>query len=172
MKKEAVISTCGQYRYSLSRTWDESKPTIMFIMLNPSKADDDRDDPTLTRCLGFAKDWGYGKLLVGNFFAYRSTDPKNLRTAEDPVGPDNIPHLQVMINEAESVILAFGNFPFLQKYLKLHPDYEPLANCREKLWFLGVCKNGLPRHPLMLKKCATRERCEDPEAMIRVKPAN
>lgn len=99
MIKSAIISECGKYRYSLSRIWDENKANVLFIMLNPSTADGDVDDPTIRRCIGFAKSWGYGGIYVGNLFAYRATDPKELLKVENPIGFENIHHLMDMYNE-------------------------------------------------------------------------
>lgn len=90
MKKGAIISDCQQYRYALWRIWDETKPFVMFIMLNPSKADAETDDNTVRRCIGFAKSWGYGGIYICNLFAYRSTDPKVLLKVDNPFGDQNI----------------------------------------------------------------------------------
>jgi hypothetical protein len=80
-----------------------------FLMLNPSTADETADDPTVRRCIGYAKDWGYGTLVVGNLFALRSTDPENLYDHPDPVGPENDVHLEEICDEAEKVIAAWGH---------------------------------------------------------------
>ena len=79
MIKSAEISPCGLYRYSLTRKWEAWKGTVNFIMLNPSTADAQEDDPTIRRCIGFAKAWGYGGIVVTNLFAYRATNPKELK---------------------------------------------------------------------------------------------
>ena len=97
MKKHAVISHDDKYRYQLSRIWDEEKPMVLFIMLNPSTADADVDDPTIRRVVNFAKSWGYGGVFVGNLYAFRSTDPKVLRYIDDPIGEENIQHIQSLI---------------------------------------------------------------------------
>ena len=89
MEKKAIISKDKIYRYKLSRTWDSTKPTILFIGLNPSIADENIDDQTITRCINFAKDWGYGTLLMANLFAFRSTYPKDIYLIDDPIGKDN-----------------------------------------------------------------------------------
>lgn len=86
MVKDAVFSNDKLYRYSLSRCWDNSLPTCVFIGLNPSTADAENDDPTIRRCLGFARSFGCGSLLMLNLFAYRSTDWTKLRGIADPVG--------------------------------------------------------------------------------------
>lgn len=70
MKKNAILSDDRKYRYVLSRNWDETKPTVLFIGLNPSIADESEDDPTIRRCINFAKDWGYGGILMTNLLSF------------------------------------------------------------------------------------------------------
>ncbi len=89
MQRTACSSRCSHYRYSLSRTWNESLQRIVFIGLNPSTADAQHDDPTVRRCIGFARRWGYGGLTLVNLFAYRTTEPAELKEVDDPVGLDN-----------------------------------------------------------------------------------
>ncbi len=84
--KEAVISDCGRYRYRLTRRWGDG-PLLSFIMLNPSTADAEVDDPTIRRCMGFARRDGYGGIVVGNLYAFRTTKPKALFAADNPLGP-------------------------------------------------------------------------------------
>lgn len=85
MEKYACID--GDYRYILGRKWDEKKPQVTFVMLNPSTADAQQDDPTLGKCIKFATSWDYGSLEVVNLFAYRATKPCELRKVSDPIGP-------------------------------------------------------------------------------------
>jgi hypothetical protein len=147
-KKMAVMSDDHIYRYMLGRTWDESKPSVLFIMLNPSTADDRLDDPTIRRCIGYAKKWGYGSLYVGNLFAMRATNPKELLTAENPTGEtvkENRKYLDEMIDKCSLVICAWGNAP-IESETKL-----PLFK-NEKFHHLGLTKDGNPKHPLYLKK--------------------
>ena len=92
--QDAVISKCSKYRYSLSRQWNKEKEKVLFIMLNPSKADDKIDDPTVRRCISFAKNWGFGGLMIGNLFAYRTTYPKELFKTKNPKGKDNLKFLK------------------------------------------------------------------------------
>jgi hypothetical protein len=89
----AVISHCGRYRYLLARQVGPSPRVVTFILLNPSTADATRDDPTIRRCLGFARLWGCGRLQIVNLFAVRATDPERIRRVADPVGPDNVVHV-------------------------------------------------------------------------------
>ncbi len=95
----ADISEDGFYRYSLWRTWDLSKPSCLFVMLNPSTADANRNDPTILRCIRYAEAWGFGELLVGNLFAYRATNKAVMKRQTNPVGPQNdetLRHLELV----------------------------------------------------------------------------
>jgi hypothetical protein len=151
MIKKAFISGCNNYRYALDRIWDDTKPKVMFLMLNPSTADDSNDDPTIRRCIGFAKSWGYGGLHVGNLFAYRSTDPKNLLTAIDPIGEENKHYLKLMASQCDKVVCAWGNSGIVNKLLKKNPDYKPLLNFGLNTYYIDLCNDGTPKHPLYLK---------------------
>jgi len=144
MKNTAELSECRTYRYALWRTWDETKPTVMFIGLNPSTADETNDDPTLTRCINFANSWGYGGVCMANLFAFRATKPQDMKTAKDPVGSNNDDWLLKLANEADLVVGAWGNdgsFLGRSKHvIKLIPE----------LHCLKINKSGEPTHPLYL----------------------
>ena len=120
----AILSDCGKYRYSLTRNWDSEKPKVLFIMLNPSTADADNDDPTIRRCINFAKYWGYGGLHVCNLFAYRATNPKELLHIDNPLGDQNIYHMKKLANEAEIIVCAWGNRIVLKKLIKHINTYK------------------------------------------------
>lgn len=140
----ADISECGLYRYTLRRTW-ASGPSCTFIMLNPSTADADNDDPTIRRCISFAKREGCGSLLVVNLFAFRATKPEDMAKAEDPVGPENARYLdEATRNPFDTCIAAWGAHPMAQKAgQELADEYD--------LMCLGKTKAGAPRHPLYVK---------------------
>jgi len=144
MNKTAVLSHDNIYRYQLLRSWDEENPKILFIMLNPSTADEFVEDPTIRRVVNYAKDWGYGGVYVGNLYAFRSTDPKGLKCIADPVGPENITHIQTLISLVDKVIYAWGNE---QK------EPEWLKKIVETPYCIEISKKGIPKHPLYLKKC-------------------
>ena len=108
MKKAAVISSCQNYRYTLSRIWDETKPIIMFIGLNPSTADAENDDPTITRLINFTKSWGYGGFIMCNLFAFRATDPWNMFKAVDPVGTGNTDMILEASRGCEQIVFCWG----------------------------------------------------------------
>lgn len=147
MEMGALISPCSLFRYTLRRTWDGAKPKALVIGLNPSTADHRKNDPTITREITFATSWGCGALLKGNLFAYRATDPKEMRKAADPVGPDNDKHLLEMFNEADIVVCAWGTgSSFMRRDLAVAKLLQG-----KPLRCLGVTKEGHPRHPLYLK---------------------
>lgn len=142
----AIVSDCGLYRYQLWRRWAHG-PEMVFVMLNPSRADSVVDDPTLRRCIGFAKREGAGGLKVVNLFAYRSTSPKALARAEDPIGPENDQHLCLALatpsdGEWGMVVAAWGANP-------IAPSRAPVVHqLRASLFCLGRTACGAPRHPL------------------------
>jgi hypothetical protein len=149
----AIISDCGKYRYRLGRVLPSVIPgirTVAFIMVNPSTADAEQDDPTIRRCLGFARKNQYTSLLVGNLFAYRATDVRELAKVRDPVGPENQTYLNRIFGEADLVIAAWGPVTKLPKELRLHWTYvHDLAKRADKpLHCIGTTNSGHPRHPL------------------------
>ena len=148
----AVLSDDGQYRYRLWRTWDPELPTCLFIMLNPSTADERQDDPTIRRCLGFAKQWGYGRLLVGNLFALRATGPQKLRQHPEPTGgSENDDTIMAMHEEANFTVAAWGVHGAHLRRTK--PLKAMLSNMPwRSVYHLGLTKSGHPRHPLYLRK--------------------
>ncbi len=142
VRRAAELSPCGKYRYSLCREWHGTDPKVAFIMLNPSTADHERDDPTIRRCMGFARRWGYGGLHVGNLFAWRSPCPEDLYRADDPVGDDNDIILRRLIEASVVTVAAWGT----RGHLLQRDVAVMLLLSRGKA--LGLTKNGFPRHPL------------------------
>lgn len=153
MINDAYISNCELYRYELRRIWDEDKPKVLFIMLNPSTADSNKDDPTIRRCIDYAKDWGFGGILVGNLFAYRSTNPNGLLKVDDPVGDDNIWHIKNLVSQSDTIVCAWGNSSIVKRLdKKIKYDYRPLTVIKNSLHCLELSNDGTPKHPLQLKK--------------------
>lgn len=147
----ATISPCGQYRYTLSRETGLLYPetgSALFIMLNPSTADASLDDPTIRRCIGFAKTWGCPGLTVANLYALRSTNPNHLWQHDDPVGPDNDHWLRNLASEFEDVVCAWGANA---KPGRVQDVVEILTYAGARLWCLGATKSGAPKHPLYIK---------------------
>lgn len=139
----ATLSDDGTYRYRLWRTWDGTKPTLAWVMLNPSTADATADDPTIRRCINYAKRWGYGRIVVGNLFAYRATDPTELWNRTAIVGPENDQHLQAICDKAEMVVAAWGTYG-----AKMGRGPEVAAMLDADLYALGTTHGGHPWHPL------------------------
>ncbi len=146
----ADISPCGLYRYSLWRTWDASKPVVLFVMLNPSTADADVDDPTIRKCMGFARRWGYGTLLVGNLYALRATDPRELDAANLPVGPGDFHALYDLATRADRIVAAWGAKPNRGSYTRREARVlETLSDFGKRdVYALKLTKHGYPWHPL------------------------
>ncbi|MGI0148701.1 MAG: DUF1643 domain-containing protein [Thermoplasmata archaeon] len=145
----AMLSADKKYRYRLTRHWGDGQGIrIVWIMLNPSVADHETNDPTITRCIGFSKRLGSFSLVVVNLFAYRATEPKELLRVDDPVGPDNLAILGEATLGCNMAIAAWGA---LSNELWMKAK-EPLAIIKRfnGLKCLGRTKAGSPRHPLYL----------------------
>jgi len=143
----AVLSECGAYRYRLERRWDEGKP-LNFVMLNPSTADANADDPTITRCITRAQRLGFPALVVTNLFAFRSTQPMALRKAADPVGPENDGHLLEVALGAGMVLCAWGFHGALNgRGVEVE---SLLRDWGADLYALKLSQAGWPCHPLYL----------------------
>lgn len=148
--RETIFSPCRQYRYTLWRSiqGSTSNGVVAFIGLNPSTADETLNDPTIRRCIGFARSWGYGEMCMINIFAYRATDPNMMKAQSDPTGPDNDRHLLTTAKEAALVVAAWGT----------HGVHRERGGkiCSQilrdiKLHHLGLTKDGHPKHPLYLR---------------------
>ncbi|MDX1816071.1 MAG: DUF1643 domain-containing protein [Marinobacter sp.] len=147
----ARISPCGRYRYLLTRQKECAHPergTALFIMLNPSTADAEMDDPTIRRCRRFAKDWECSGLTVANLYAFRATNPSELWKQEDPVGPENNEQLYALAKEYGDLVCAWGGNA---KPERVQEVIRILEGAGARLWCLGTTKSGAPRHPLYIK---------------------
>lgn len=136
----------GVYRYLLWRAWDETRPRLLWILLNPSKADAREGDLTLTRCISFSCEWGYGSLEIVNLFAYRTPSTQVLRRTLDPIGPENDRYIREAVARAKDIIVAWGEHGVYQRrdieICKLLAQYPA-----RRLDCLGKTANGCPRHP-------------------------
>lgn len=150
MKRSAVFSTDNQFRYELVRTWDNGHEPLVFIMLNPSVADDVDDDPTIRRCIGFAKNAGYGGIHVVNLFGWIATYPDQLRgrirSGMDCVGPDNDGAIRRAV-AIGPVCAAWGLCPSWAE-MRVEYVHRSLVNPARNLFVLGLTRDGHPRHPL------------------------
>lgn len=144
----AVYSDCERYRYLLTRTWDTQGPRALFIMLNPSTATEVQNDPTVERCERRARALGYGAFRVTNIFAWRATDPRELRACADPVGEANDVAIFDSLPWANLVLAAWGTHGSL---LDRGPAVEAtLRKAGRPVHHLGLTKDGHPRHPLYI----------------------
>lgn len=147
VERTAVLSHCGKYRYRLGRRWAEGK-TLLYVMLNPSTADADTDDATIRRCVKFAQAHDYAALEVVNLYAYRATDPRDLKRAGYPVGPENDRHIAEAVWSTSAVCLAWGsNVAGLERPQIVLPMLRKLG---AHLHCLRITRSGYPQHPLML----------------------
>lgn len=146
----AVLSADRQYRYRLERRWADG-PSVAFIMLNPSTADESADDPTIRRCIGFAKQWGYGALIVGNLFAFRATDPAKMLAAAEPIGPENDGWLERIALEVGMGHLTCGWGVHGQSRGRGDAVVAMLQAMGHFPKALALTRSGQPGHPLYLK---------------------
>jgi hypothetical protein len=153
MSNAATFSPCGRYRYELSRSWDAGASTLPIVMLNPSIADAEIDDPTIRRCMVFARREGFGGIRVANLFAFRAIRTAAMRAAADPVGPDNDAALTALFDSAVGsgtpVLAAWGAlgaFRGREAYVRSLADLIGV-----QLLCLGVTRRGHPRHPLYVR---------------------
>lgn len=157
MHRGAVFSPCRTWRYSLWRGWDENLPKLVAVMLNPSMADDEHDDPTTTFMLNWARRRGYGDYMAVNLFALIGTDPNCLIKHPDPVGPVNDLAITKAVQRADVVLVAWGSMSFLPVMSRLHgrrfevgrllrADRDAPPIC------FGLTKNGRPRFPRALRR--------------------
>jgi hypothetical protein len=146
MKRSAVFDSSGRYRYTLLREWQSDGPRVAFVMLNPSLADEARDDATIRRCMGFARLWGFASLEAVNLFAYRTMKPANLRRVNGPIGTENDGYIASAVRRADQIVIAWGNHGAIQD--RASEVLNLLAD--ESLFCFGMTKARSPRHPLYL----------------------
>jgi hypothetical protein len=144
-RSTAIYSDCERYRYSLTRVWDDTGKRALFVMLNPSTATEVQNDPTVERCERRSRALGFGAFRVTNIFAWRDTDPRDMRAAADPIGPEND---ATILEGADTVLAAWGTHG-------VHRDRGPqveamLRDTLNPLFTLGITKHGHPKHPLYI----------------------
>jgi hypothetical protein len=149
MKRDAIISDDGVYRYLLTRVWDEALPRLLYIMLNPSTADAKIDDPTIRSCTRIAGHYAFGGFEVVNLMAFRATKPQDLPfSLAEAAGPDNTRYIGEALDRCSTVVCAWGAHPaagrFSASTLVLIESKGLTPMC------LGVTRSGFPKHPLFL----------------------
>lgn len=164
IRKHAVISDCGRFRYLLGRSWGpdwfQGGKLITWVMLNPSIADAELDDQTVRQCIHYSQREGFDQMAVVNLFAFRSPHPKNLLTTNDAMGPENLTYVKHYLAMADTVVVAWGasrwpvpdghcqsdipTYGAVKAYQENHPD---------KVLCLGTTKmSGEPKHPCRLAR--------------------
>ncbi|KAF0676567.1 DUF1643 domain-containing protein [Profundibacterium mesophilum] len=151
-ESSALYSPCERYRYELTRVWDSAGARVLFVMLNPSTATELANDPTVERCERRARALGFGGFRVCNIFAWRDTDPRALRRANDPVGPQNDAAIAGSAEWADSIVCAWGTHG---AYQDRGPAVETLLRqAGHEISHLGLTKHGHPKHPLYIPYAA------------------
>jgi hypothetical protein len=140
----AELSACRTYRYRLWRHWDRDLFPVVWVMLNPSTADENFDDPTIRKCVGFARQWGYGGIEVVNLYAYRATDPKQLKKAADPGGPGNYAAIS-RVAAGRTVVCGWGRNAERGHVWRV---LQTLRDVKAEIKALKINADESPMHPL------------------------
>lgn len=155
-ERSATFANDGMFRNTLLRMWDPSLPRVVFIMLNPSTADAEKDDQTIRTLIAFAQLWGYGSLMVVNLFTLRATDPKEMKKHPCPQGPDCERSIEEALDHPSTTlcVLAWGQHG---SHLGQDRKILDLIMSRKWRWHMGVkcfgrTKAGFPKHPLYLRR--------------------
>ncbi|KAA3619944.1 MAG: DUF1643 domain-containing protein [Calditrichaeota bacterium] len=142
IQKGAILSKCKKYQYALWRIWDAEKPIVLFLTLNPSMKEENEDNATILKCVELGNKHGFGGVVIGNIFGYRTDDPNEFINVADPIGPENDACLERFAKQAQTVIAAWGaRGTFMERHdaiIRKIPD----------LHAFGITKNGQPLHPL------------------------
>jgi hypothetical protein len=147
VKQTQVVSRCGEYRYALTREWDDTLPSIMYIALNPSDATHVEEDHTTKIMRARAVDYGYGKLVITNLFAYRSKSPKLLPWLKYPNGLDGDDWIMKYAREVDTIVACWGSKGLMRNR---NVEVEDMLS-RYDLMCIGLNNNGTPKHPLITK---------------------
>lgn len=143
----AMFDSTGEYRYWLSRQWDEGFGIVSFVGLNPSTAESDVDDPTVRKCYTWARKWGFEKMVMLNLYAYRATSPEEMHKAADPIGPDNDDVLHQAATESNMIVAAWGAGASKERADQVLPLIRSSVS---DLVCMGLNQDGSPKHPLYL----------------------
>lgn len=150
IERAAVLSKDGVYRYELTRRWSDA-PLVAWVMLNPSTADADVDDPTIRRCISFTRSWDWGGIHVVNLFPVRATNPKALENHAQPFGDDNMGAVRRAIETSAFVVAAWGaSVPMWGRHFQFS-IMDICESLHKPLRCLGTTRNGAPRHPLYVR---------------------
>lgn len=152
---DAAFSEDRRYRYVLWRRWDDRRPLTCFVLLNPSTADETTDDPTIRRCIAFARSWGDGGVYVTNLFALRATDPGRLRRAKDPIGARNDDWIRAIAERCGRIVVGWGEHG---RYRDRGADVLERLLPRDRTFRFGLTRaSRQPMHPLYLRRGRTLE---------------
>lgn len=144
-QSEAIYGPSETYRYALTRSWGTG-PKLNIVMLNPSTADELRNDPTIERCERRARAGGFGAFRITNLFAVRATDPRDMKSHPAPIGPDNDLVLRMATAWADMTLCGWGVHGTHMDRAKTVTDM--LRSSGNALHVLGLTRDGHPRHPL------------------------
>ena len=148
--RTAIFSKCRTWRYRLAQIWDESQAPLYWLMLNPSTADEQKNDPTVERCERRARMWGFGGSVVYNIFAFRATDPKDMRASADPIGPENDQWIRELAAMSGGVTVI-GGWGEHGKHMDRGQAVRDIFKAENgRLHALKINASGHPAHPLYI----------------------
>lgn len=170
----ALMSPCGDYRYLLGRSLPITELTgtkpraLLFVMLNPSTADAEDDDPTIRRCVDFAKQWHFNQLLVANLYAWRATDPAELwrLPQETRIGPETDDILRTQRHMAHTIVCAWGALGGRPEAVHRADQVRRLFSINRTIFHLGTNQDDQPKHPLYLPKDTMMRGWEGPRSNL------
>lgn len=160
VKSGARFSTCRTWRYALWREWDSQKGFVLFVGLNPSTANEVDNDPTISKCMGFADRWGFGGIYMLNLFAFCATQPERMIGVIDPVGPENDSTFSLYSSKSNLVVAAWGGSVPMRERARLNLDTRinfVLRNINTQVHCLGRTQDGSPKHPSRISYDTPRE---------------
>jgi len=149
-RRTAVFSPCRKWRYHLKQVWDDTKPNLLWMMLNPSTADETQNDPTVERCEQRARQWGYGGVEVYNIFAYRATDPSDMKAQAEPIGPDNDKWAAEFAKQSQHTLAILGWGEHGKHRDRGAEVLKIIQSHQGQVQVLKVNKSGHPKHPLYI----------------------
>lgn len=147
-KRTAIFSPCRKWRYHLQQVWDPNRPNLLWLMLNPSTADETQNDPTVERCETRARMWKYGGVEIYNIFGFRATDPKNMKLQDDPVGPDNDKWMAEFAVKSQQTLAIAGWGNHGGHNNRNHDVLKILRANNGNVKALKINASGDPKHPL------------------------
>ena len=165
MERCAEFDKKREYRFVLKRKWGTNADNFVnFILLNPSTADENTDDPTIRRCINFAQSWRYDGIWVTNLFAYKATEPENMKKADDPVGEKNDSYIEKYAEKSKKIVVAWGDDGDFRN--RRNQVIRILSQLEKDLYCFHINKSGNPQHALRVSNETLSNETENNETKL------